>query len=78
MTPLSVTQQAVLDYLRSYFEAHRAMPTYQEICDHMGWINPSPAKDCLSILAAKGYLRIAERIPYKRGWRVIYALKDAA
>lgn len=77
MEPLSEKQREVLEFIRRCVKENGVFPNATAVAVHMGWKNETSASDCLSRLAAKGYLRVARRIPSRRGWRTIYELREA-
>ena len=56
MKPLTPKQAKVFRFLSSYFAANQRMPTFREICVHMGFRSPNAAMCHLRPLRDKGYI----------------------
>lgn len=55
--PLTARQAAVLDFIRSYIEAHSFPPSLREIGNHMGIRSTNGVNDHLHALERKGRIR---------------------
>jgi repressor LexA len=56
MICLTQTQQKVLKYILSRWDAGEALPSCREIMSHFGWASPKAASDVLNILKRKGFV----------------------
>lgn len=55
-TPLTPTQQRALDFIKAYRGEHKVSPTYQEICDGLGYASRSRVHALVEHLLARGAL----------------------
>jgi repressor LexA len=56
MNSLSHSQQQVLNFILSWWEAGKALPSAREIGGKFGWSSPKAATDALAVLKRKGLL----------------------
>jgi len=56
MNSLSESQQQVLNFILSWWEAGKALPSAREIAGRFGWSSPKAATDALAVLKRKGLL----------------------
>ena len=57
LTPM---QRDVLDFIKSYSDQHGLMPTFQEICDHVGLKSKGGIHRVVTALEERGHI---ERLP---------------
>lgn len=53
---MSLTQSAVLHFMRDYQQRNGSMPTHAEMATHFQWQSPNSAHDHAQALISKGYL----------------------
>lgn len=65
-------RQQLLDYIMRVDREEKRFPSQREICDHMGWLNATSARDALNGLVSDGKLvrirdgkAIAFRLPMR-------------
>lgn len=54
---LPLKQTLVLAFIDAELKRIRRFPSAREIATHMGWVNDVAARDCLSRLVGKGFVR---------------------
>lgn len=66
---LTMIQNDVLDYIKTYIGAEDSAPTRSEIASAFGWSSHNAAECHLRAIAKKGYIRLVPGI--SRGIRIV-------
>ena len=67
---LTARQQAIVDYVTDYHQAHHCSPTSREVAEHFG-IAPTASANHLKAIVKKGAMvKIVSATGQARGWRV--------
>lgn len=59
MNGLTPMQREVFEFLKMYAKKHGYPPTRTEIAEGFGWASANSAQQHLTLIAAKGYIRLS-------------------
>ncbi len=68
---LTARQQMVLDFFFSVLLECGTQPSLKDICDHIGFENPTGAKNHMNALVRKGWLAFPEKKGISRGMKIL-------
>lgn len=74
LTPLTLKERSVLEFIENELTTKSISPSYQEICDHFGFASFNSVQNYLKQLAAKGYVELPQN--QKRAIHVLHSARD--
>lgn len=67
---LTDRQQAIVDYVAAYHQAHYCSPTLREVAEHMGIARTGSALHLKAIVKKGVLVKIVSATGQARGWRL--------